>query len=107
MFRGEVWWVNFNPSIGGEIQKQRPAIIVSNDASNGSLNRLQVVPITSNVSRVYPCEAIVDLNGQTRKAAADQLTTVSKVRLGQKLGSVSAEDMEKIEGAIKVHLDLT
>jgi mRNA interferase MazF len=53
MLRAEVWWVDFDPSLGGEIKKIRPAVIVSNDASNRSLNRLQVVPITSNVSRLY------------------------------------------------------
>src|SRR5207244_4203779 len=75
MNRGEVWWVNFDPSVGGEVQKRRPAVIVSNDASNQSLNRVQVIPITSNVGRIYPSEAYVDLNGEARKAMADQLTT--------------------------------
>ena len=55
MLRGEVWWVDFDPSLYGEIQKTRPAVIVSIDASNQNLNRLQVVPITGNVSRIYPC----------------------------------------------------
>ena len=54
MKRGEVWWVNFEPSVGGEIRKVRPAVIVSNDAANKFLNRVQVVPITSRTDRVYP-----------------------------------------------------
>jgi mRNA interferase MazF len=92
--------------VGGEIQKQRPAVIVSNDVSNQHLNRLQVVPITSNVGRVYPSEAPVTLNGAPRKAMADQLTTVSKLRLGSKLGELLPTDLAGIEAAIKVQLDL-
>jgi mRNA interferase MazF len=67
MKRGEVWWINFQPSVGGEIQKQRPAVIVSNDASNKFLNRIQVVPLTTSVDRVYPSEACVTVKGKKNK----------------------------------------
>jgi mRNA interferase MazF len=106
MKRGEVWWVNFEPSVGGEIQKQRPAVIISNDASNKHLNRVQVVPITSNVEKLYPSEAYITLNGEQRKAIADQLTTVSKTRIKNMIGRLSATDMEKVEQAIRLQLDM-
>jgi mRNA interferase MazF len=105
--RGEVWWVNFGPSVGGEIQKQRPALIVSNDAANKHLNRVQVVPLTSSVERLYPSEAYVMLNGKQLKALADQLATVSKLRLVGFAGSLSDADMAKVEQVIKVQLGLT
>jgi mRNA interferase MazF len=107
MLRGEVWWVNFDPSVGGEIRKQRPAIILSNDAANKYLNRLQVVPLTSNVGRLYPSEALVTLHGQQSKAMADQLTTVSKTRLINLIGRVSARDMQQVERAVQVQLGLS
>jgi len=106
MRRGEVWWVNFDPSIGGEIRKTRPAVIISIDASNKSLNRLQVIPLTSRTDRLYPCEAHVTLNGESQKAMADQIATVSKRRVYEKLGMLTDSDMTGIERAIKTQLGL-
>jgi len=106
MKRREVWWVNFDPSIGGEIKKKRPAVIVSNDAANKFLNRVQVVPLTSRTDRVYPSEAVVVFEGKESKAMADQLATVSKARLFRKAGILSQEDMRRVEEAFKVQLDI-
>jgi len=106
MKRREVWWVNFDPSIGGEIKKKRPAVIISNDAANKFLNRVQVIPLTSKTDRLYPSEALVAFGGKESKAMADQLATVSKLRLFKRAGVLSEEDMRRIEEAIKIQLDI-
>lgn len=106
MTRREVWWVSFDPSIGGEIQKTRPAVIISNDAANSALNRVVVVPLTSKTAKLYPGQAIVILSGERRKAMADQITTVSKMRLRGPIGSLSPDDFVLVENAILQHLGI-
>ncbi|MFU8797722.1 MAG: type II toxin-antitoxin system PemK/MazF family toxin [Gammaproteobacteria bacterium] len=106
MRRGEVWWVDFNPSIGGEIQKIRPAVIVSNDAANKHLNRVQVIPMTTNIEKCYPCEAYVEIKGKLVKVMADQIATVSKIRFKSKLGQISTQQMLEVERIIRLQLSL-
>ena len=106
MRRGEVWWVEFDPAIGSEIRKTRPAVIVSNDAANRNLSRLVVVPVTSNTGRQYPGEAVVSMGGQSSKAMVDQIMAADKSRLKSLVGTLSKADMLAVEDAIKVHLSL-
>ncbi len=107
MRRGEVYWVRLDPTEGVEIRKTRPAIIISNDAANRALRSVTVVPLTTNVSRVSPSQAIVTVDGVTSKALGDQVRTVAKSRLlGRPIGSVPAADMAAVDRVLRVHLAL-
>ena len=103
---GEVWRVEFASTVRGEIQKGRPADVISNDAANKHLNRVQVVPLTSTVGHTYPSEAIVKVSGKKHKAMADQLATVSKHRLSNRVGRLSMPDLKGVEREIRVQLAL-
>lgn len=106
MRRGEVWWVSFSGNSGGEVRKTRPAVIVSNDTANLHANRIQVVPLSSRTDKLYPCEARVTAQGADSKAMADQIMTVSKERLTDRMGSLSTEDMRSVDLAIRIQLAL-
>ena len=105
--RGEVWWINFDPAIGTEAAKTRPALIISNDISNEFLERVQVVPLTSNVTKIYPSETIVVIRGKKAKAATDQIATVSKQRIKEKIGRLTPDEFASVEFVLKLQLDLS
>ena len=104
--RGQVWWIRFDPSEGSEIQKTRPAVILSNNASNKRLQRCIVVPFSSQMSKIHRAEVEIKFKGKPTKAMVDQLTTVSYNRMLNKAGLISRENIEQIEKAIITHLDL-
>ena len=85
MKRGEVWWVDFEPAVGTEVRKTRPAVIVRNDASNGAISRVQVIPVTSNTSKLYLFESRIDVKGARGKSMADQIMTADKQRLRKRI----------------------
>ncbi len=101
-----MWWVSFDSSVGGEIPKTRPALILSNNAANVALNRVIVIPLTSQTAKLYPGEAMVTLNGEQRKAMADQIVTASKQRLRDKLGSLPLADIAAVEQAVLLQLGI-
>lgn len=104
--RGDIWWTSFEGSVGGEIRKTRPAIVVSNDDANAILNRVQVIPLTSRVDKIYPCEALIQVDGRLSKAMADQIATADKRRLRDRVGRLSRDEMKRLEAAIRFQLDL-
>lgn len=106
MKRGEVWWVEFDPSVGSEIRKTRPAIIISNDAANRNLARVVVVPITSRVDRVYPGECLLTLAGQPGKAMSDQIMAADKRRLKSRIDTLDEAEMRRLEEALILHFAL-
>ena len=114
MLRGEIRLIDLDPVRGSEANKQRPAVIVSNDRANATAQRLSrgvvtVVPVTSNVTRVYPFQALLpaDRTGLPRdsKAQAEQIRSVSVERIGPALGHLPADLMAQLDEAIRVHLD--
>ena len=103
--RGEIWWTDFVGG-GGEIRKTRPAVVISNDDSNAILNRVQLLPVTSRLRRIYPSEALIRIDGKPNKAMADQITTADKKRIRRRIGRVTPEEMRAIERAIRIQLVL-
>jgi mRNA interferase MazF len=115
MRRGEVYLVNLEPSQGAEANKTRPVIVVSNDAANTVATRngigvISVVPITSNISRVYPFQVLLSADDgeldSASKAQAEQLRAVDVSRFGRRLGALQASTVRKLEDAIRLHLAL-
>ncbi len=104
--RGEIWWTFFDISVGGEIRKTRPAIVISNDDANAILNRVQIVPVTSRVARIYPSETLIRIDGRPSKAMADQIATADKSRLRDRIGRVTRDEMKAIEAVIRLQLAL-
>lgn len=96
----------FDPSLGSEVQKTRPAVVVSNDEANRNLSRFQVVPLTSNLNRLYAGNAVVTVSGRQSRAMADQLNTAARQRFARRLGRLSEDDMLAVDDAIRVQLAL-
>ena len=115
MRRGDIRLVNVDPVIGAEASKTRPAVIVSNDGANATAARLgrgvvTVVPVTSNVSRVYPFQVGLPARATglrvDSKAQAEQVRSVAVQRVGARVGTVPADLMSQVDEALRLHLAL-
>ncbi|AMW28916.1 MULTISPECIES: type II toxin-antitoxin system PemK/MazF family toxin [Oscillatoriales] len=111
MKRGEIYYANLSPAVGSEMDKRRPVLIVSNDANNRAADTVTILPITSNVTRVYPFEVLINPEdsglSKPSKVQAQQVRTISKQRIGgDTVGFLSQEVMEIVETALKLHLKL-
>jgi len=108
--RGEVYLVNFDPTVGAEAKKTRPALVVSNDINNIHSPIVSISPITSNVTRVYSFEIEVPPGTGGLKVRSkvmiNQTRAVDKIRLIKKLGQLPAGLMEEANQALKLHYDL-
>ncbi|MGB7711744.1 MAG: type II toxin-antitoxin system PemK/MazF family toxin [Microcoleus sp.] len=111
MKRGEIYYANLSPTVGSEIDKRRPVLVVSNDANNRAANTVTILPITSNVTRVYPFEVLLNPEDsglpKPSKVQAQQVRTISKQRItSDVVGSLSEEIMQLVNAALKLHLDV-
>ena len=109
--RGEVYRVGLDPTIGTEIAKTRPALIISNDTGNQFSERVVVAPITSqNIEKVYPFEVLIPVGEggltQASKVLLDQIRSIDKQRLKKQLGTIGAERMAPVDQAIRCSLAL-
>ena len=111
MKRGEIYFASLSSTIGAEIKKTRPVLIVSNDANNNAANTVTIIPITSNTKKVFPFEVMFETKHtglkKQSKGQCHQIRTISKFRMsGKARGIINKETMEMVEYAIKLHLAL-
>ena len=111
MKRGDIYYANLSPTVGSEMDKRRPVLIVSNDANNRASSTVTILPLTSNVSRVYPFEVLLNPEDSglllASKVQAQQVRTISKQRIvSEVVNSLSEELMQLVDAALKLHLGL-
>jgi len=115
VLRGEIRMVDLDPVRGSEASKRRPAVIVSNDGANATAARLQrgvitVVPVTSNVARIYPFQVMLPAAQSglplDSKAQAEQVRSIAVERVGRRVGQLPASLVSDLEDALRLHLGL-
>lgn len=108
--RGEIYLVCLDPAIGSEMDKARPALIISNDINNKLAGTVTVIPVTSAIEKVYPFEVFIPAETSTlpndSKAKCNQIRTIDKKRLIKSLGKISPEKLKEAEAALCIHLGI-
>ncbi|CUS38666.1 type II toxin-antitoxin system PemK/MazF family toxin [Candidatus Nitrospira nitrificans] len=104
--RGDVYWVVLDPTVGSEVKKTRPAVIVSNNSCNTFGSRVVVVPLTSNVDSLYPGEAMVVVDGKPARVLGDQIRSLDKSRLRSRIDTLSHDELAAVEDAVRITLAL-
>lgn len=105
--RGELYWVDLEPAIGGETKKRRPGLIVSNNDGNEVSLVVMVAPITSKVKSIYPYEVSINLNEKPAKIMLNQCKALDKSRISSKIGKIDSETMYAVEDAIRIVFGLS
>jgi mRNA interferase MazF len=100
--RGDIFWVNLDPTVGGETKKTRPALVLSNDVGNEVSDIVIIAPITSKIKQIYPFEVKVEVQKKPGKIMINQCRAIDKSRLLDKIEAVDHEIMHAVEGAIKI-----
>jgi len=108
--RGGIYLACLDPTVGAEINKTRPVVVVSNNSNNDNNFTVTILPITSNTTKIYPFEVFIpqDMGNLTKdsKIKADQIRTIDKARLVKEIGVLPIEKIIEMENAIKIHLEL-
>lgn len=108
--RGEIYWVNLDPTVGTEINKKRPCLIISNDEGNEVSSRVTVVAITSSeksIKTIYPFQVKIHMKNKEGRILLNQIRTIDKQRLDGKMASLDKETMQQVDKALKISLSLT
>lgn len=110
ILKGEIYLAELSPTIGSEISKKRPVLIVSNDINNQFSDTVSIVPITSTTTKIYPFEVFLPKGEgnliNDSKAKCNQIRTIDKQRIEKRLGKISNEKLKEVEKAILIHLNI-
>jgi mRNA interferase MazF len=104
--RGDVYWVALDPTVGSEIKKTRPAVVISNNSCNAYGSRVVVLPLTGNVDSLYPGEALVTVKGKPSRALGDQIRSLDKSRLRSRVETLTQDELAAVEEAVRITLGL-